>query len=491
MNPRENSIQHLQVFLQKLKNRDPFAIIRPGDGEYFIMNDERLHTQDNWDYIPGGSLRRDLLSVSVIQPGLYVGIPCRGCHGTHMTQWFIDKWNIKDSQLTYASIFCNKNWKTFTEYLTSSQHPLYYVGPRNNTRSVLNMIDHFPVDTKLVNQWDDKKTDFIMRLMEWIQCHAKDESKTFVFSAGPISKIVIPILYWLYPTHQFLDVGSSLDSFTKHKTNRLYVNEHDLCSQIICDFADGHPITDGKITAILNFYKRPHVLHEQLHALRTQTHPPSQIIIWKNFAEGYEFPEDVRSDPDIIIVECNRNMGVWARFAAALLANTEYICVFDDDTIPGCKWFYNCLDTMRRVNGLLGTIGMIFNKNAQKYNSFGPRIGWDGPSFDIREVDMVCHSWFFRRAWLPQLFTIVPDYNMMFRAGEDMGLSFAFQQIGIKTYVPAHPAGDFDMFGSHPGLARKYGVEEVGISMDPESERLFNDMFQFYKKRGFKFMVDR
>ena len=36
----------------------------------------------------------------------------------------------------------------------------------------------------------------------------------------------------------------------------------------------------------------------------------------------------------------------------------DSMCVIDDDTIliPGPKWFYNCLDTMRRVNGL-GTVG--------------------------------------------------------------------------------------------------------------------------------------
>ena len=76
----------------------------------------------------------------------------------------------------------------------------------------------------------------------------------------------------------------------------------------------------------------------------------------------------------------------------------------------------------------------------------------------------------------------------MFRAGEDMGLSYAFQQIGVKTYVPPHPPGDFDLYGSHPELARKYGTESVGISMGQTN---FDEMFLFYKKKGFSFLRDR
>ena len=32
-------------------------------------------------------------------------------------------------------------------------------------------------------------------------------------------------------------------------------------------------------------------------------------------------------------------------FAAALLADTEYIAIYDDDTIPGKQWHSNCLKT--------------------------------------------------------------------------------------------------------------------------------------------------
>ena len=236
------------------------------------------------------------------------------------------------------------------------------------------------------------------------------------------------------------------------------------------------------ITAILNFYKRPHVIHEQIKAVREQTVSPVQIIIRRNFTEGYEFPEDIRNDKSIIIMDCSRNLGVWARFAAGLLANTEYVCVFDDDTIPCKKWFENCLHTINIVNGLLGTIGLVFRKNPQNYFDWHPHIGWDSNNDTIQEVDIVGHAWFFRRKWL---FKIVPDYDKLFVSGEDMGFSWALQQIGIKTYVPPHPLYDVEMHGSRPDLAMRYGEEDVGISMNNPN---WDSMFHFYKNKGFKFM---
>lgn len=248
-------------------------------------------------------------------------------------------------------------------------------------------------------------------------------------------------------------------------------------------------MSEKDITAVLNVFKRPHVIEEQILALRNQTIPPKQIIIWQNSVEGYNIPEHIQNDKSLIIFKSNKNLGVWPRFAGALLANTEFVCLFDDDTIPGKKWFENCLNTMDKVNGLLGTIGLIYNKNPTKYFDWygGKRVGWDSCNKEIIQVDMVGHSWFLRRSWLPELFKIVPNYNDFFIVGEDMGLSYALQKIGINTYVPPHPFDDLELFGSIPEKAWKYGTEKVAISMNSVN---FDNMFWYYKNKGFKFIKD-
>src|SRR5690606_35792088 len=95
--------------------------------------------------------------------------------------------------------------------------------------------------------------------------------------------------------------------------------------------------------------------------------------------------------------QSNNNFGVWARFAYALNAISDYVCVIDDDTVPGNQWFENCLKTLEIHNGLLGTIGIKYHTNQGYFPS--TRYGWANPNETIVEVDIVGHCWFFRREW--------------------------------------------------------------------------------------------
>lgn len=211
------------------------------------------------------------------------------------------------------------------------------------------------------------------------------------------------------------------------------------------------------ITAILTVYKRPYSLIEQLQAVQSQSIIPDKIIIWKNSVEGVELP--VIPDnlmKNVTIINSSTNYGVWARFSVALLANTEFIAIFDDDTIPQHNWFKNCLDTMKVKEGLLGSIGLRFDSGCEYIHS-GKKFGWDGPNNEIEEVDIVGHAWFFKRVWLSYLWNFIPDYDKYLKCGEDIAFSYMLQRVGIKTYVPPHPINDISMYGSNPNIARKYG----------------------------------
>jgi hypothetical protein len=253
-------------------------------------------------------------------------------------------------------------------------------------------------------------------------------------------------------------------------------------------------IVNNDITVILNLYKRPHVLQEQINSIRNQTIKPKHIIIWKNYAINdstiIDIPKEISQDKSIVIVDCNQNLGVWPRFLMGLLFNTEYVAVFDDDTIPGKMWFQNCITTINIYNGLLGSIGLIFNNTSGYYNDNYQRHGWVRPNIDTIQVDFVGHAWFFRRIWILELYKILPDYDNFLICGEDMGFSWALQQIGINTYVPPHPPNNIEMFGSIPELAWKYGNESIAISKDSNNLNKFLSMFLFYKNKGFKFITN-
>ena len=112
------------------------------------------------------------------------------------------------------------------------------------------------------------------------------------------------------------------------------------------------------VTVILNSYRRPYNLKKQIDAIRSQTRKPKQIWVWVNHHEDNSNFDHSSLGADRVFLN-DHNWKFYGRFAAALLADTEYVAIFDDDTIPGERWFENCLDTMRVKEGILGSAGII------------------------------------------------------------------------------------------------------------------------------------
>jgi hypothetical protein len=239
------------------------------------------------------------------------------------------------------------------------------------------------------------------------------------------------------------------------------------------------------ITVILNGYKRPYALAQQLEAIKSQTLQAQTVMMWQN--KGSEFDFDLINSTQH--ASCNSNLGVWARFSYALNAKTPYICILDDDTIPGSKWLENCISTIQQYDGLLGTIGVRYESNEAYWPSH--RIGWANPNENVEQVDIVGHSWFFRREWLSTFWRELPEIDQSVYVGEDIHFSYTLQKyLNKNTYVPPHPANDIEMWGSKPETAWTIGngPDKVGISQSPESFEAFNNIYSFYIKKGFKIL---
>ena len=235
------------------------------------------------------------------------------------------------------------------------------------------------------------------------------------------------------------------------------------------------------ITVILNGYKRPDYLKIQLDAINNQTIKPESIMLWQNL--GADFNPDLMKN--IIHTNSNTNFGVWARFAYALNARTEYICIFDDDTIPSPKWLENCLNTIKTHNGLLGTIGVQFLSKT----GYQPikRFGWaDNNNDEVVEVDIVGHAWFFRREWLKYFWMEMPEKDDSELVGEDMHFSFMLQKYAnIKTFVPPHPKSQTELWGSNAVLGWKMGQDGAAISMNSNNLNKMNIMYRKNINNGF------
>jgi hypothetical protein len=235
------------------------------------------------------------------------------------------------------------------------------------------------------------------------------------------------------------------------------------------------------VTVILNGFKRSSHFGSQLNAIKNQTLRPKEILLWQNKGEDF----DINLTNQTTHANCNKNLGVWARFAFALNARTEYVCVFDDDTIPGTKWLENCYNTIQNYDGLLGTIGVKFsNENNYLENV---RVGWDRPNENTEVVDIVGHSWFFKREDLATFWRELPDLDHSPLVGEDMHFSYTLQKYtNKKTYVPPHPVSDMEMWGSKPHTAWSIGTDSAAISRDWSNMNTMNQAFLGYINKGFK-----
>lgn len=199
------------------------------------------------------------------------------------------------------------------------------------------------------------------------------------------------------------------------------------------------------ITAILNIYRRPQYLQEQLLAIESQSIKPDNIFVWYNKPEGENF-KNQNILKDYTVFYSTHNFKYHARFAAALLAETDYICIFDDDTIPGTDWFQSCLNTIEKTGpNLMVTRGISFrSKNNYKDSiRYGPH---NHPVIKPQTVDIGGHSWFFPRDLASSFWRErIPSIHN----GEDLFFSYAIQKYNnAKTIVPPHPVNNQSVWGS-------------------------------------------
>ncbi|MDR3637362.1 MAG: glycosyltransferase [Isosphaeraceae bacterium] len=213
------------------------------------------------------------------------------------------------------------------------------------------------------------------------------------------------------------------------------------------------------VTVILTAYRRPELLQDQVRAVRAQTEPPREIWVWANEPTPSMLGALERAGLDRVVTS-SRNDYVHARFALALTAPTEFVALFDDDTMPGRGWLANCRETFRETPGILGSAGVRIHGGDYQRRSVH---GWHDPSNEAVEVDLVGHAWFLKTEWVHYLFTGPAGTGTN---GEDIELSArAWRLGGIRTYCPPHPPDDRTRWGSLDGAV--LGDDPVALSRRP------------------------
>jgi len=236
------------------------------------------------------------------------------------------------------------------------------------------------------------------------------------------------------------------------------------------------------IAAILTVYKRNNLDH-QIRAVLSQTILPKEIYVWQN-----ESHVDAAIHNDVLdyahslnikishIHSKDKNFKFHGRFSLPLLLNTEYVAIFDDDTIPNPRWFENCIRVSQTYNAIAGANGRTIRKDVDELCT------GDGSAVQNDTiVDFVGHCWFFKREWIHHMWSYSPN---TFDNGEDIHFAASCMiKAGIKCFVPMQPHGDFSLWGdTHNYL----GLDEHATWKKPDHGSVRQQVKDYWINMGWK-----
>jgi len=240
-----------------------------------------------------------------------------------------------------------------------------------------------------------------------------------------------------------------------------------------------------KISVILTAWMRPQYLEQQVASVLEQTIPPHEIVLWYNqppkrlgLMERKQLV-NFKNAEYVKKIICDFNFGIVPRFTLAACLEGDYICIFDDDTIPGKRWFENCLNYVDKEKAICGTIGLRYLSRNEIITE-KPRMGWEGMNTKLEFVDLVGHSWFFCRRWAPYFWEEEPVLRSF---GEDIHFCAMLQRHGIRAACPPHPENDKSLWGS---INPERGVDRVAISCSEDRSKDFLRVVQYEIEKGYK-----
>jgi hypothetical protein len=96
-----------------------------------------------------------------------------------------------------------------------------------------NVIDITPFPNDCINFWEENDKSFIDEITKK---YSSLNNQLFFISCGPISEIIIDVLYKANPNNTYVDVGSSIDEFVHGYKTRPYMDSNSYYSKLISKF---------------------------------------------------------------------------------------------------------------------------------------------------------------------------------------------------------------------------------------------------------------
>lgn len=235
-------------------------------------------------------------------------------------------------------------------------------------------------------------------------------------------------------------------------------------------------------SAVITVYKRQDYLGEQLRAIQDQSVPPDQIVVLQNESH-VEIDPFLLDKYEVKVIQSDIN-SLYFRWIVGYLLDSCYICVFDDDVIPGHRWIESCIYACEKFNALVGPSG----RRAAPYQEGKAWTSVENFSESTFEFcDWVCNSYFFRKEWVKYITQFSRYYNTQ-KTFDDIQLATTLKAAGnINVIVPPQVDKKSEWNGH---VKREYGHDEHALwkrhASDHADQR--RDLIQKLDKSGFQWV---
>jgi len=220
-----NFKKSFEFFKYKINNNENFAFARYADGERMILNNlpiangTQAYDIDNWKFENNHVFLNDLYASCMhTEDNYYYAISCLCCD-PQGNQFY--KNLLKTQNITFSNLFINSNYSEFIKFSNQIQRSVVLVANKNciDSEYPFHVLGKIPIPDDCVNWYEKNKSKILEKLCSISLQHT---NQLFFVSAGPLSEIVIDILYKANPNNTYVDVGSSLDIYTHKKITRPY-----------------------------------------------------------------------------------------------------------------------------------------------------------------------------------------------------------------------------------------------------------------------------
>lgn len=236
---------HIQLFIEKLSKREPFAFARYSDGELFILQNKELkldngvikvgdsvspgfyRSQDfkHFNPLEHREFRNKLIEAFTYnKDNYYKGISCKCCVGQESFDEQIRIHGGDTEFLTWANLFVNSNYPIFIEQvlpILQTYDTIMVCHKDANLSKMDFVIKDFRVGyNAMINDYY-----LIQEIKDWID-REKITGRLFLFSASTFSNLAIYELYNHNDKNTYLDIGTCLTPFMDMPTERSYLQEY-------------------------------------------------------------------------------------------------------------------------------------------------------------------------------------------------------------------------------------------------------------------------